>query len=91
MNYWGQTGCIITRRRFFFVFSPTPLIFALREAMRLVVEEGLDARLGGGIVLTQLALSPVLEALGLDRLVKNPADRLADGHCGNDSHRPSMT
>src|SRR3989441_3046850 len=54
---------------------PISLIFALREAMRLVVEEGLEARWERHRV-NQQALIAGLEAMGLDLLVKNPADRL---------------
>ncbi len=51
------------------------LIFALREAMRLVVEEGLEARWERHRV-NQLALIAGIEAMGLELLVRNPADRL---------------
>src|SRR5260370_17223857 len=43
--------------------------------MRIVVEEGLEARWERHRV-NQLALIAGLEAMGLDLLVKNPADRL---------------
>jgi len=68
MNYWG-------RDRLYHHTPPISLIFALREAMRLVVEEGLEARWERHRV-NQLALIAGLEAMGLDLLVKNPADRL---------------
>src|SRR5437879_13184404 len=54
---------------------PIAFIFALREAMRLVLEEGLEARWERHRT-NQLALIAGLEAMGLDLLVTNPADRL---------------
>jgi alanine-glyoxylate transaminase/serine-glyoxylate transaminase/serine-pyruvate transaminase len=68
MNYWGK-------ERLYHHTPPISLIFALREAMRLVVEEGLEARWERHRV-NQLALIAGIEAMGLDLLVKNPADRL---------------
>jgi len=68
MNYWGKD-------RLYHHTPPISLIFALREAMRLVVEEGLEARWERHRV-NQQALIAGLEAMGLDLLVKNPADRL---------------
>jgi alanine-glyoxylate transaminase/serine-glyoxylate transaminase/serine-pyruvate transaminase len=68
MNYWGKD-------RLYHHTPPISLIFALREAMRLVVEEGLEARWERHRV-NQLALIAGLEAMGLDLLAKNPADRL---------------
>jgi alanine-glyoxylate transaminase/serine-glyoxylate transaminase/serine-pyruvate transaminase len=68
MNYWGKD-------RLYHHTPPISLIFALREAMRLVMEEGLDARWERHRV-NQLALVAGIEAMGLDLLVKNPADRL---------------
>src|SRR5437588_4507075 len=68
MNYWGKD-------RLYHHTPPISLIFALREAMRLVVEEGLEARWQRHRV-NQLALIAGLEAMGLDLLVKNPPDRL---------------
>ncbi len=68
MNYWGKD-------RLYHHTPPISLIFALREAMRLVVEEGLEARWERHRM-NQLALIAGLEAMGLDLLVKNPADRL---------------
>jgi alanine-glyoxylate transaminase / serine-glyoxylate transaminase / serine-pyruvate transaminase len=68
MNYWGKD-------RLYHHTPPISLIFALREAMRLVMEEGLEARWERHRV-NQLALIAGLEAMGLDLLVKNPADRL---------------
>jgi alanine-glyoxylate transaminase / serine-glyoxylate transaminase / serine-pyruvate transaminase len=68
MNYWGKD-------RLYHHTPPISLIFALREAMRLVLEEGLEARWGRHRV-NQLALIAGLEAMGLKLLVEKPADRL---------------
>jgi alanine-glyoxylate transaminase/serine-glyoxylate transaminase/serine-pyruvate transaminase len=68
MNYWGKD-------RLYHHTPPISLIFALREAMRLVVEEGLEARWERHRV-NQLALIAGLEAMGLELLVKNPVNRL---------------
>jgi len=68
MNYWGK-------ERLYHHTPPISLIFALREAMRLVVEEGLEARWERHR-LNQLALIAGLEAMGLNLLVEKPADRL---------------
>jgi alanine-glyoxylate transaminase/serine-glyoxylate transaminase/serine-pyruvate transaminase len=68
MNYWGKD-------RLYHHTPPISLIFALREAMRLVVEESLEARWERHRV-NQLALIAGLEAMGLKLLVEKPADRL---------------
>jgi len=68
MNYWGKD-------RLYHHTPPISLIFALREAMRLVVEEGLEARWERHRM-NQLALIAGLEAMGMKFLVENPADRL---------------
>lgn len=68
MNYWGK-------ERLYHHTPPISLIYALREAMRMVVEEGLEARWERHRV-NQLALIAGVEAMGLGLLVKNPADRL---------------
>jgi alanine-glyoxylate transaminase/serine-glyoxylate transaminase/serine-pyruvate transaminase len=68
MNYWGK-------ERLYHHTPPISLIFALREAMRLVVEEGLEARWERHR-LNQLSLIAGLEAMGLGLLVEKPADRL---------------
>jgi alanine-glyoxylate transaminase / serine-glyoxylate transaminase / serine-pyruvate transaminase len=68
MNYWGKD-------RLYHHTPPISLIFALREAMRLVMEEGLEERWERHRV-NQLALIAGLEAMGLKLLVENPADRL---------------
>src|SRR5207244_7529810 len=68
MNYWGKD-------RLYHHTPPISLIFALREAMRLVVEEGMESRWERHRV-NQLALIAGIEAMGLDLLVKHAADRL---------------
>jgi alanine-glyoxylate transaminase/serine-glyoxylate transaminase/serine-pyruvate transaminase len=68
MNYWGK-------ERLYHHTPPVSLIYALREAMRIVVEEGLAARWERHRV-NQLALIAGIEAMGLELLVKKPADRL---------------
>lgn len=68
MNYWGKD-------RLYHHTPPISLIYALREAMRLVVDEGLVARWERHR-LNQLALIAGLEAMDLRLLVEKPADRL---------------
>ena len=68
MNYWGKD-------RLYHHTPPISLIFALREAMRLVMEEGLEARWERHRM-NQHALIAGLEAMGLQMFAKNPADRL---------------
>lgn len=68
MNYWGKD-------RLYHHTPPISLIYALREAMRIVMEEGLEARWDRHRT-NQLALIAGLEAMGMEMLVKNPADRL---------------
>lgn len=68
MNYWGK-------ERLYHHTPPISLIFALREAMRIVMEEGLEARWERHRK-NQVALIAGVEAMGLGLLVKNPADRL---------------
>ena len=68
MNYWGKD-------RLYHHTPPVSLIFALREAMRIVIEEGLENRWERHRI-NQLALIAGLEAMGLELLVKNPVDRL---------------
>jgi alanine-glyoxylate transaminase/serine-glyoxylate transaminase/serine-pyruvate transaminase len=68
MNYWGK-------ERLYHHTPPVSLIYALREAMRIVVEEGLQNRWERHRV-NQLALIAGIEAMGLELLVKKPADRL---------------
>lgn len=69
MNYWGKD-------RLYHHTPPISLIYALREAMRLTLMEGLEARWERHRV-NQVALIAGLEAMGLALLVKNPKDRLA--------------
>ncbi len=68
MNYWGKD-------RLYHHTPPVSLIYALREAMRLVIEEGLAARWERHRV-NQLALIAGFEALGLSLLVERPEQRL---------------
>jgi alanine-glyoxylate transaminase/serine-glyoxylate transaminase/serine-pyruvate transaminase len=68
MNYWGKD-------RLYHHTPPISLIFALREAMRMTLEEGLENRWERHRQ-NQLALIAGLEAMGLELLVKNPAERL---------------
>src|SRR6266403_2813943 len=68
MNYWGKD-------RLYHHTPPISLIYALREAMRIVMEEGLEARWERHRV-NQQALIAGVEALGLKLLVENPKDRL---------------
>jgi alanine-glyoxylate transaminase/serine-glyoxylate transaminase/serine-pyruvate transaminase len=68
MNYWGKD-------RLYHHTPPVSLIYALREAMRIVMEEGLETRWERHRV-NQLALIAGIEAMGLELLVKKPADRL---------------
>ena len=68
MNYWGKD-------RLYHHTPPISLIYALREAMRILLEEGLEARWERHRV-NQLALIAGLEAMGLKLLVEKPSDRL---------------
>jgi alanine-glyoxylate transaminase/serine-glyoxylate transaminase/serine-pyruvate transaminase len=68
MNYWGK-------ERLYHHTPPVSLIYALREAMRIVMEEGLENRWERHRV-NQLALIAGIEAMGLELLVKKSADRL---------------
>jgi alanine-glyoxylate transaminase / serine-glyoxylate transaminase / serine-pyruvate transaminase len=68
MNYWGKD-------RLYHHTPPISLIYALREAMRIVMEEGLENRWERHRT-NQIALIAGLEAMGLELLVKNPAERL---------------
>jgi alanine-glyoxylate transaminase / serine-glyoxylate transaminase / serine-pyruvate transaminase len=69
MNYWGKD-------RLYHHTPPISLIYALREAMRIVLEEGLEARWKRH-KLNQHALIAGVEALNLKMLVEKPEDRLA--------------
>ena len=68
MNYWGKD-------RLYHHTPPISLIYALREAMRLTVEEGLQNRWDRHRI-NQQALIAGVEAMGLELLVTNPKDRL---------------
>ena len=69
MSYWGKD-------RLYHHTPPISLIYGLREALRAVLEEGLEARWERHL-LNQQALIAGLEAMGLELFVSNPADRLA--------------
>src|SRR5216683_1872374 len=68
MNYWGK-------ERTYHHTPPISLIYGLREALRLVLEEGLEARWERHRQ-NQQALIAGVEAMGLELFVSNPADRL---------------
>ncbi len=68
MTMWGK-------ERTYHHTPPIPLIYGMREALRIVFEEGLEARWERHRA-NQHALIAGLEAMGLDLFVKNPADRL---------------
>ncbi|HEV1995786.1 MAG TPA: alanine--glyoxylate aminotransferase family protein [Candidatus Acidoferrum sp.] len=68
MNYWGK-------ERLYHHTPPISLIYGLREAMRIVLEEGLEARWERHRQ-NQQALMAGIEAMGLQFFVKNPVDRL---------------
>lgn len=68
MDYWGL-------ERTYHHTPPISLIYGLREALRLVLEEGLEARWERHAQ-NQQALVAGLEAMGMELFVKNPADRL---------------
>ncbi|HWG58176.1 MAG TPA: alanine--glyoxylate aminotransferase family protein [Candidatus Acidoferrales bacterium] len=68
MNYWGHD-------RTYHHTPPISLIYGMREALRLVMEEGLEARWERHAQ-NQQALIAGLEAMGIEMLVRNPADRL---------------
>jgi alanine-glyoxylate transaminase/serine-glyoxylate transaminase/serine-pyruvate transaminase len=68
MNFWG-------RERTYHHTPPISLLYALREALRLVLEEGLEARWERHRQ-NQQALVAGLEAMGLTFFVENPAERM---------------
>jgi alanine-glyoxylate transaminase/serine-glyoxylate transaminase/serine-pyruvate transaminase len=68
MNYWGK-------ERTYHHTPPVPLIFALHEAMRMLLEEGLEASWERHRQ-NQAALIAGLEAMGIRIFVENPEDRL---------------
>jgi alanine-glyoxylate transaminase / serine-glyoxylate transaminase / serine-pyruvate transaminase len=67
-QYWGES-------RVYHHTAPISMNYALREALLLIHEEGLDARIARHRT-NHLALVAGLEAMGLEMLV-DPADRLA--------------
>ncbi len=69
MSMWGS-------ERLYHHTPPISLLYALREAMRMVSEEGLEARWERHRQ-NQAALIAGLEAMGMKMLVANPGDRLA--------------
>ncbi len=67
-NYWGK-------ERTYHHTPPIPLIYALYEALRMVLEEGLEASWERHRQ-NQAALIAGLEAMGIGMFVQNPEDRL---------------
>src|SRR5215470_15666447 len=68
MNYWGKD-------RLYHHTPPISLIYALHEAMRLTIEEGLEVRWERHRI-NQQALVAGVEAMGLRLFVENPTERL---------------
>ena len=68
MAYWGT-------ERTYHHTPPISLIYGLREALRMALEEGLEERWERHLH-NQQAMIAGLDAMGLDLLVTNPADRL---------------
>jgi alanine-glyoxylate transaminase / serine-glyoxylate transaminase / serine-pyruvate transaminase len=68
MNYWGK-------ERTYHHTPPISLIYALHEALRIVLEEGLEASWERHRQ-NQVALIAGLEAMGIRLFVENPEDRL---------------
>ena len=68
MNYWGK-------ERTYHHTPPIPLIYALHEAMRIVLEEGLEASWERHRT-NQAALIAGLEAMGIRLFVERPEIRL---------------
>jgi alanine-glyoxylate transaminase/serine-glyoxylate transaminase/serine-pyruvate transaminase len=68
MSYWGK-------ERTYHHTPPISLIYGLREAARLVLEEGLEMRWERHLQ-NQQALVAGIEAMGIELFVSNPADRL---------------
>lgn len=67
-SYWGED-------RAYHHTAPINMVFALREALRLIVEEGLEARWERHRI-NGLAIAAGLEAMGLKLLVTEPSNRL---------------
>jgi alanine-glyoxylate transaminase / serine-glyoxylate transaminase / serine-pyruvate transaminase len=68
MNFWGKD-------RLYHHTPPISLIYALREAMCILLEEGLQARWERHRV-NQLALVAGVKSMDLQMFVENPKDRL---------------
>ncbi len=68
MSYWGK-------ERLYHHTPPISLIYGMREALRAVLEEGLEARWERHAS-NQQALIAGVEAMGLEPFVSNPPDRL---------------
>jgi alanine-glyoxylate transaminase/serine-glyoxylate transaminase/serine-pyruvate transaminase len=68
MAYWGK-------ERTYHHTPPISLIYGLREALRMTLEEGLEERWERHLH-NQQALIAGLDAMGLSLFVTNPADRL---------------
>jgi alanine-glyoxylate transaminase/serine-glyoxylate transaminase/serine-pyruvate transaminase len=73
MNYWGK-------ERTYHHTPPIPLIYALHEALRIVLEEGLEASWERHRQ-NQSALIAGLEAMGIRPFVENAEDRLPTVTC----------
>jgi alanine-glyoxylate transaminase/serine-glyoxylate transaminase/serine-pyruvate transaminase len=73
MNYWGK-------ERTYHHTPPVSLIYAVHEAMRVVLEEGLEASWERHRQ-NQAALIAGLEAMGLRMFVESPEERLATVTC----------
>ena len=68
MNFWGK-------ERIYHHTPPVSIVYALREALRILFEEGLENGWKRHQQ-NQAGLIAGLEAMGLELLVQNPADRL---------------
>ena len=68
MNFWGK-------ERTYHHTPPVSIVFALREALRIVFEEGLENGWRRHKQ-NQLALIAGLEAMGIELFVQDPSDRL---------------
>jgi alanine-glyoxylate transaminase/serine-glyoxylate transaminase/serine-pyruvate transaminase len=68
MNYWGK-------ERTYHHTPAIPLLYGFREALRMVAEEGLEARWERHR-LNQQAFLAGIEGLGLKPFVENPAERM---------------
>jgi alanine-glyoxylate transaminase/serine-glyoxylate transaminase/serine-pyruvate transaminase len=68
MNYWGK-------ERTYHHTPPISLIYGMREALRLVLEEGLEERWERHLQ-NQQALIAGLEAMGIELFVAKPSERL---------------